>query len=401
MGNVGSRSLSHLRTIAPKVSPSPMRQRFHLSGLSSSGGTTPEEARLSLPHIDPLPDGTVRPFWSVMIPIYNSTAYLGETLRSLLAQDPGPEHMQIEVVDNCSTDDPESLVNELGAGRVAFYRQPRNLGPIENFNTCIRHARGEWVHILHGDDIVRPTYYEKLRQDISAHPEADAAVCRVIYIDEDGHWIWLPEMEAGGAGILDESFAKRLLVEQSLYFVGTVVRRSVYEELGGFRLELRHSADWDMWKRIAVRKRVLYEPEPLGCYRLHPGADSARAMRTGETVLEERRSIQLSCLEVPAERAQRLYRAAMKAAAIRAIRRAERLWKKGDRETAIVQLREALRCSWAPAVLMRLGYVLGRIAALSSRQSRRDLTSKLANNGSRKLFASRLKSTAETPDKRL
>src|SRR2546423_1107808 len=47
-------------------------------------------------------DGSrARPFWSVMIPTYNARAdYLEETLRSVLRQDPGPEQMQIEVLDD-------------------------------------------------------------------------------------------------------------------------------------------------------------------------------------------------------------------------------------------------------------------------------------------------------------
>ncbi|NJO94262.1 MAG: glycosyltransferase family 2 protein [Hydrococcus sp. RM1_1_31] len=72
--------------------------------------------------IAPVPDGVYRPFWSVMIPNYNCTHYLVQTLKSVLEQDPGSEVMQIEVLDNCSTqDDPEAIVNEIGKGRVFFF----------------------------------------------------------------------------------------------------------------------------------------------------------------------------------------------------------------------------------------------------------------------------------------
>jgi glycosyltransferase involved in cell wall biosynthesis len=50
--------------------------------------------------IPPIPDGTPRPLWSVMIPTYNCANYLRETLASVLAQDPGFEIVQIEVVDD-------------------------------------------------------------------------------------------------------------------------------------------------------------------------------------------------------------------------------------------------------------------------------------------------------------
>jgi glycosyltransferase involved in cell wall biosynthesis len=58
------------------------------------------------------------PFWSVMIPAYNSVReYLVEALESVLSQDAGPDKMQIEVVDDCSADleyDLDALVQEIG-----------------------------------------------------------------------------------------------------------------------------------------------------------------------------------------------------------------------------------------------------------------------------------------------
>lgn len=119
---------------------------------------------LSDAFIEALPPEVIRPTWSVMIPTYNGTKYLRETLQSILVQDPGADEMQIEVIDDASTtDNPEKLVNDIGKGRISFFRQDNNKGQIKTWNNCIRRAQGHWIHILHQDDVVLPNFYEHLR----------------------------------------------------------------------------------------------------------------------------------------------------------------------------------------------------------------------------------------------
>src|ERR1700759_1744825 len=91
---------------------------------------------LSPPTVAPLNGSEGRPIWSVMVPVYNCGSYLPQALRSILQQDPGPALMQIEVVDDCSTDiDVEELVRTIGKGRIVYYRQPENVGSLRNFET--------------------------------------------------------------------------------------------------------------------------------------------------------------------------------------------------------------------------------------------------------------------------
>jgi glycosyltransferase involved in cell wall biosynthesis len=297
-----------------------------------------------------------------MVPIYNCPPhYLREALESVLRQDPGPDEMQIEVIDNCSTTgDPEAVVREVGGGRITFRRQSENVGMVANFNDCIRHATGHWVHILHGDDTVRPGFYARLRMGIARHPKAGAAFSRYILIDEDSQWTGLSEIEARAPGVLPEDFMRRQFLDQRIQFAALVVQRAVYEELGGFQPQLHACLDWDMWKRIALYKPIFYEPEPLACYRLHAAADTGQLMRTGENVVEERRSIDLSCADIPPEQAKSVRRAARTAAGVRAARRARQLWRAGERQTAWRQFHEAGRCSLAPPVTTRLIYFLLR-----------------------------------------
>ena len=115
------------------------------------------------PKINPLTDVRNRILWSVMIPVYNCINYLKYTLLSVLEQDLGPLIMQIEVIDDCSTDgDVEDLVYKIGKGRIKYFRQNVNLGSLRNFETCINRAKGKYIHLLHGDDMVKLGFYQEI-----------------------------------------------------------------------------------------------------------------------------------------------------------------------------------------------------------------------------------------------
>ena len=77
--------------------------------------------------------------------------------------------MQIEVIDDRSLDDTASEVaRRVGGGRVTFHAEPQNRGLANTWNRCIERARGNWVHILHQDDIVLPGFYEVCAKEPSA-----------------------------------------------------------------------------------------------------------------------------------------------------------------------------------------------------------------------------------------
>jgi glycosyltransferase involved in cell wall biosynthesis len=221
-----------------------------------------------------------RPFWSVMIPTYNCAHYLRQTLASVLAQDPGPERMQIEVVDDCSTkDDPEAVVRELGRGRVAYYRQPKNVGAIGNFNTCVARSTGHWVHLLHGDDYVLPGFYESVETAVARRPDVGMVYTRAFVVDAEGRVDYLmPSHRVGEEPSNDPSY---LLYENILRTPAVVVARAAYESIGGYASNLAHTADWEMWARLTARCGALGINEPLVCYRDFSGNDTARLSYNG------------------------------------------------------------------------------------------------------------------------
>ncbi|NEQ84029.1 MAG: glycosyltransferase [Moorea sp. SIO2I5] len=307
--------------------------------------------KIEYPKIDPVPEGTHRPFWSVMIPTYNCANYLVETLESVLAQDPGPEHMQIEVLDDCSTkDNPEQVVREIGKGRVSFYRQAQNVGATQNFNTCIRRSIGQVVHILHGDDKVAQGFYERLKLGFDIDDTVGAAFSRHLFIDDHGHWQTISSLERKTPGIL-QNWIEQISVSQRIQCPAIAVKRKVYEAIGGFTPNLRHSADWEMWRRISVHFPVWFEPKVLAHYRLHSSSDTSQLEMTGENIKDTHNSIEIARAYLPKSIADTLSNKARNNYAFYGINRARYFYANGYCEAAVAQINAALAGHFSPQIV--------------------------------------------------
>jgi glycosyltransferase involved in cell wall biosynthesis len=239
----------------------------------------------NIPQIDPVPAGVDRPFWSVMIPTFNCANYLGQTLESVLAQDPGPDLMQIEVIDNCSSkDDPESVVREVGKGRVHFHRHPHNLGMTANFNACLQRSRGRWVHVLHGDDYVLPGFYSTVGQVAERNLDVGLVSTRGFIVDETG------ELETISGRIRDMERLCRdpneFLYGNRLMFCATVVSRAVVERVGGFATNFTQVTDWELWVRCLAAQGVILVNQALVCYRQSSDNQTSNSTKNGQMIRE-------------------------------------------------------------------------------------------------------------------
>lgn len=278
------------------------------------------------PVIAPVKEGVARPLWSVMIPTYNCSHYLRETLETVLQQDPGRDKMQIEVIDDCSTDaDVGQLVKEIGKGRVDFYRQPVNVGSLRNFETCINRSKGQYVHLLHGDDLVKNGFYEEIASLFEKFPEAGAAFCRHDHIDKNGKIRFTKTLESDTPAILNNWLLK-LAVEQRVQYVAMVVKRSVYEQLGGF-YNVIYGEDWEMWSRIAKSYPIAYTPKILAQYREHYSSISNDSFISGSNLKDIQAVINIINTYLPADERKRLKNAAQKKYAYYSLNRRKHLWR--------------------------------------------------------------------------
>ena len=307
----------------------------------------------------PIPDDAPRPRWSVMIPTYNCAHYLRTAIEGVLAQDPGPDRMQIEVVDDASDDDPASIVEDVGRGRVEFFRQPSNQGQVRNLAACVERARGEIIHILHGDDYVLPGYYEALDRGFSSSPGVGAAFCRWKIVDGHGEDVTIAKTEQDRGGIIDDALS-RLATEQRIVTPAIAVRREVWERLGGFDSRLRCAEDWEMWVRIAAHYEVWYEPRVLAAYRRHDQSNTSRNTRNAEELRYSRMAIEMFEPLLPRDRARHIVRAAKRAYSRTALRNAETFAREADWQAVTANLLMALRLDPSPGTLGRAARALMR-----------------------------------------
>jgi Glycosyl transferase family 2 len=324
--------------------------------------------RPTIPSVEAQPD---RPRWSVMIPTYNCAAYLAQTLRSVLEQDQGLNQMQIAVVDDASDDDPRAVVEALGAERVEFFAGSENRGAVANLNRCIELARGELVHLLHGDDWVLPGFYATMQAPFD-DPAVGAAFCRYIAADSEGVQRKVASLEQPTAGIIP-GWLERIAEGQRLQTPTMVVRRAVYEALGGFDPRLAYAEDWEMWVRIAAQYAVWYEPEALAVYRIAEGSLSGRMLQTGENVDKLLLAIETNAESLPPDRAEAISKVARRSTARAALRRGRRLQGLGNPKAMWAQLRAAWRSDPSPEILIRSGYLVairtGRVALELTRRA--------------------------------
>lgn len=309
-----------------------------------------------------------------MIPTYKGNRHLRITLASVLAQAPRASEMQIEVIDDGSPGaSAQQLVAETAGDRVAFFRKPTNEGLVANFNTCIERARGEFVHILHDDDAVLPGFYRTMEGVLMEDESLGAAFCRFIGIDSHDRWRYVSPLLFQTSRKL-ENPALQLARRNFVRTPAIVVRRAVYERIGGFDRRLSHTTDWEMWVRIAANSGVWYEDRPLALYREHAGSDTSNLARSGENLRQICKAIDIFCEYLPGDIRPGCRALGHAWGALIGWHTSKAFLRQGDLQAALRVLMEAARCLPRPDKALR-----GLQLELELRRATRDETRQFDN----------------------
>lgn len=209
---------------------------------------------------------------SVVVPVYNCRPYLASCLESALAQT--YPALEVIVVDDGSTDGSAELLAAF-AGRIRVVAQ-RNAGAAAARNLGASHARGSFLAFLDSDDTWDPEKTAAQVALLQRHPRAVATYCDHRTIDAAGQL-------TGYSEALDAPRSSGRIVEDLLHGVRiksptlVMLRRQVFEDVGGFDPTLRYAEDHDLFIRLALAGPVLYQVDTLASYRVHDASLSFAA----------------------------------------------------------------------------------------------------------------------------
>jgi GalNAc5-diNAcBac-PP-undecaprenol beta-1,3-glucosyltransferase len=112
----------------------------------------------------------VKPVITTIIPTYNRSRMLKRAIQSVLDQT--YEKLQVCIYDNASEDDTESIVSEMKEKdkRIQYFRHPRNIGPINNFNFGMSRVSTPFFSFLADDDALLPDFYQTALRCFKRHP---------------------------------------------------------------------------------------------------------------------------------------------------------------------------------------------------------------------------------------
>lgn len=209
------------------------------------------------------PDPAGRETVAVVIPSYNAGRFVAAAVTSAEAQSVPPH--EIIVVDDGSTDDTLAVLAQFGS-RITVVSQPNRGLPGCARNAGAARASATWLAFLDADDTWLP---HKLERQLAIGRDPAIAL---VYSDRynRGARGALPERQGEVHPMFrGDIFLDLLLWGNAVTASSAMIRRHVFEALGGFAEHLRAAEDWDLWLRVAEAHTVGVVDEPLVNYTFH------------------------------------------------------------------------------------------------------------------------------------
>ncbi len=179
-----------------------------------------------------------------------------------------------------------ALVSE--APRVSFIRHVENKGHIATYNEGIEWASAEYMLLLSADDYLLPGALARATSLMDAHPEVGFTFGNVLELSDNGNKTPTKSVIKATTSPDRRLLEGRVLIEltgsegNQVTTCSAVVRTELQKSLGGYREELPHAGDMEMWLRFAAHASVGYIFAYQGVYRRHYASMSAASyLRNG------------------------------------------------------------------------------------------------------------------------
>ena len=195
---------------------------------------------------------------SIVLPVYNGSEYLAESIESVLAQTYA--NWELIVVNDCSTDNTLAIASDFANkdARIKVFSNKENLKLPNTLNAGFEHATGGYYTWTSDDNKYKPDALRVMVECLEKNPDTVMVYANYKTIDSNGNVIELAEKP-----------------EPKYMFVGNVVgacflyRSDAAHKVGLYDANLFLAEDYDYWIRLYEVGKVLHIKDDLYCYRIH------------------------------------------------------------------------------------------------------------------------------------
>ncbi len=208
---------------------------------------------------------------SVVIPTYNRSGSIVKAVESVLNQTyPVAE---VIIADDCSQDDTAEVLRQIQDERLRYCRLPENRGAGGARNFGVEKAQFDLIAFHDSDDL---WFHDKIEKQIAyweRHPDCGLVYCAYEMRLAYGIRHVVPDMEKqdspearkvmDGRSVLEGRILKPLLVRNTVGAPTVLMRKAVFEEVGGFDESMRSLEDWDFIIKVSKEHEIGFVPEVL------------------------------------------------------------------------------------------------------------------------------------------
>ena len=222
------------------------------------------------------------PLVSILMPVYKTAPFLKEAMDSMLAQT--FKDFELIVLDDCSPDNTQEILDTYGDPRIVRYRGDRNVGLANILNIGLDMARGKYIARMDSDDISMPNRLQIQADYLDRHPNIDlvSAGMQLFGARED---VWVREKNP-------EKVKVNALFFSPVLHASSVWRKQSFEKHGlRFRQEMVPAEDYDLWTRALLAGLKLANlPDILYKYRIRSEQATSQTDKINEKTHEVQRN---------------------------------------------------------------------------------------------------------------
>lgn len=212
------------------------------------------------------------PSIAIVTPSYNQSAYLGDTIKSVLDQE--YPRLSYAVTDGGSQDESPQIIANYAA-RLAYSCSEKDEGQSDAIVKGFSKVEGEVMAYLNSDDLLAPGALNYVGEFFARNPDVDVVYGHRIIIDdkgrEIGRWV-LPPHDNKANRFFD------YIPQETMFW-----RKSLYEAVGGIDPNLQFTMDWDLILKFQAHgAKFVRLPYFLGCFRAHGDQKSQQASPVGK-----------------------------------------------------------------------------------------------------------------------